>query len=36
MLATIGDDLDYACIERWLSELDLSDESEFAKQTQIA
>ena len=36
MLATVGDDLDYAYIERWLNELDLSDEWELAKQTQVA
>jgi hypothetical protein len=36
MLATVGDDLDYAYIERWLNELNLSDEWELAKQTQIA
>ena len=36
MLATVGDDLDYAYIERWLNELDLSDEWEAANQTQVA
>ncbi len=36
MLATVGDDLDYPYIERWLKELDLSDEWELAKRTQIA
>lgn len=36
MLATVGDDLDYAYIERWLDELDLSDEWELAKRTQLA
>ena len=36
MLATVGDELDYGYIERWLSELDLSDEWELAKQTQVA
>jgi hypothetical protein len=36
MLATVGDDLDYAYIERWLNELALSDEWELAKQTQVA
>jgi len=36
MLATVGDDLDYTYIERWLNELELSDELELAKQTQIA
>jgi len=36
MLATVGDDLDHTYIERWLNELDLSDEWELAKQTQIA
>lgn len=36
MLATVGDDLDYAYLERWLNELDLSDEWELAKRTQLA
>jgi hypothetical protein len=36
IVATVGDDLDYAYIERWLNELDLEDEWEQAKQTQIS
>ena len=36
MLATVGDDLDNPYIERWINELDLSDEWELAKRTQLA
>jgi hypothetical protein len=36
MVATVGDDLDYDYIERWLNELGLEDEWERAKQTQIS
>ena len=36
MLATVGDDLDYGYIERWLNELDLNDEWILARQTQVS
>lgn len=36
MLAIVGDDLDHGYIERWLKELDLTDEWLLAKQTQIS
>ncbi len=36
MLATVGDDLDRACIQRWINELHFSDEWELAKRTQLA
>ncbi len=36
MLATVGDALDHGYIERWLNELDLTDEWLLAKQTQVS
>jgi len=36
MVATVGDDLDYGYIERWLNELDVTDEWVLAKQTQVS
>lgn len=36
MLTTVGDDLDYAYVELWLNELDLSEEWELAKRTRVA
>ena len=36
MVATVGDDLDYGYIGRWLSRLNLEEEWERAKQTQIS
>jgi hypothetical protein len=34
--STVGDDLDYGYIERWLNELDLTDEWVLARQTQVS